>query len=92
MLTSRAWMASRNRSRLSRTASDIDKHDIYWEDAGGAEGVYMSTMYLRGRVRDNEPQVREDETQVIDMRVIRRVRQDEETDVRKVKNTFSTSL
>lgn len=43
-------------------------------------------------MRDNEPQVREDETQVIDVRVISRVRQDEETEVWEVKNAFSTSL
>lgn len=43
-----------------------------------------------GRVRDNETQVR-DQMQVIDIRAIRRVRQ-EETEVQKLKNTFSASL
>lgn len=44
-----------------------------------------------GRVRNNETQVREDQMQVIDIRVIRPLRQ-EETEVRKLENSFSASL
>lgn len=81
-------LASGNRSQVSRTDNNID---IYWEDGGEPEGVYMSTMFPRGGggVRDNATQVR-DQMQVIDIRVIGRVRQEET--VRKLKNTFSASL
>lgn len=61
--------------------------NIYWEDGGEPEGIYI--YIYEGRVRDNETQVR-DQTQVIDIKVIRRVRQEET--VRKLKNTLSASL
>lgn len=91
MLTSSAWPQATDPNFPEQTTVSTN---IYWEEGGEPEGVYIYSIYehniSEGRVRDNEMQVR-DQMQVIDIRVIRRVRQ-EETEVRKLKNTFSASL
>lgn len=86
MLTSRAWPQG-----TDPNFSGQQYRQTFTRKMAASQKAYIYEHNVpEGRGRDNETQVR-DQMQVIDIRVIRRVRQ-EETEVRKLKNTFSASL